>query len=58
MADAFEDRSDRLFGREVDIRRLCDRAMHSGLTTVVARPLMGKTWTLSEMARRLSAGND
>ena len=57
MADAFEDRSDRLFGREVDIRHLSDRAMHSGLTAVVARPLMGKTWTLSEMARRLSAEN-
>jgi hypothetical protein len=30
-----------------------DRASRPGLTAVVARPLMGKTWTLTEVARRL-----
>ena len=51
--DPFTDRRDRLFGREPDVHRLIDRAGRPGLTAVVARPLMGKTWTLTEVARRL-----
>lgn len=54
MANLFPDRTDRLFGREADIQFLSDRAGISGMTTVVARPLMGKTWTLMEVARRLT----
>ncbi len=49
----YPDRRDQLFGREPDIHALCDRARHAGLTVVAARPLMGKTWTLTEVARRL-----
>ncbi len=53
MADDFSDRRDYLFGREPDIHRLIDRARQPGLTALVARPMMGKTWTLHEVARRL-----
>lgn len=53
MIDAFPDRCERLFGREADVHRLTDRASRPGLTAVVARPLMGKTWALTEVARRL-----
>lgn len=53
MIDAFPDRRDRLFGRDADVQRLVDRARLPGLTVIVGRPLMGKTWTLTEVARRL-----
>ena len=53
MIEAFPDRRDQLFGREKDIHCLTARARYPGLTAVVARPLMGKTWTLQEVARRL-----
>ena len=53
MIDEFPDRRDRLFGREPDIHHLVDRARQPGLTVLVGRPLMGKTWTLTEVARRL-----
>lgn len=53
MTASFPDRRDSLFGREPDVHHLVDRAAHPGLTAVVARPLMGKTWTLTEVARRL-----
>lgn len=55
MTTTFSDRNDQLFGREADVRYLFDRAGKPGLTAVVARPLMGKTWTLTEVARRLNA---
>lgn len=54
MTTTFSDRNDQLFGREAHVQYLCDRAGKPGLTAVVARPLMGKTWTLTEVARRLS----
>ena len=54
MIEDFPDRRDQLFGRETTLRDLTDRAQRTGLTAVVARPLMGKTWTLQEVARRLS----
>jgi hypothetical protein len=50
----FPDRSDRLFGREKDLAALAARVRCKGLTTVVARPQMGKSWLLTELARRLS----
>ena len=53
MIEPFPDRSDQLFGRAADIRRLVDRASRPGLTALVARPLMGKSWTLTEVARQL-----
>jgi hypothetical protein len=53
VSDMFPDRRDRLFGRQPDVHHLSHRATRPGLTAVVARPLMGKTWTLTEVARRL-----
>ena len=53
MTEAFPDRRDQLFGREADVHFLADRAARPGLTAVVAQPLMGKTWTMNEVARRL-----
>jgi hypothetical protein len=52
------DRSDRLFGREADLRALSDRLRTKGLTALVARPRMGKSWLLMELGRRLAAGTD
>jgi hypothetical protein len=54
MALHFLDRSDRLFGREKDLQALEDRVRFRGLTAVVARPQMGKSWLLTELARRLA----
>jgi hypothetical protein len=48
-----EDRSDRLFGREADLARLCERARRTGLTAVVGPPQIGKSWLLTELARQL-----
>jgi hypothetical protein len=45
---------DRLFGRQKDIDFLQERASCTGLTAIVARPQMGKTWLRQETARRLS----
>lgn len=53
MIDTFPNRRDRLFGRDSDIRFLSDRSMRTGVTAIAARPLMGKTWCLHELARRL-----
>jgi tetratricopeptide (TPR) repeat protein len=53
----FEDRFDRMFGREPDIVQLVARAKRKGATFVVGRPKMGKTWTLQEVARRLTNDN-
>jgi hypothetical protein len=58
VAHTFEDRRGEMFGREPDIAFLMDRAQKQGLTAVVARPLMGKTWTLIETARRLREENN
>lgn len=54
MTEVFPDRSEQLFGREVAVGYLVDRARRSGLTALTGRPLMGKTWILTETARRLS----
>jgi tetratricopeptide (TPR) repeat protein len=50
----FPDRRARLFGREADVRYLTGRADTAGVTVLAAAPLMGKTWTLTEVARRLA----
>jgi tetratricopeptide (TPR) repeat protein len=51
---SFEDRREQLFGREADVHYLLERAKFKGLTTIVAGPLMGKTWVLTEAGRRLT----
>ncbi|MGZ9111621.1 MAG: hypothetical protein ACXW3X_11180 [Rhodoplanes sp.] len=43
-----------MFGRERDLHALQDRVRFKGLTAVVARPQMGKSWLLTELARRLA----
>ncbi|MFM0350674.1 tetratricopeptide repeat protein [Paraburkholderia sp. RL17-347-BIC-D] len=48
-----QDRKEVLFGREADVERLLHRAQVPGLTAIVGRPLIGKTWTVTEVARRL-----
>jgi hypothetical protein len=50
---SFPDRRTQLFGREAHIHDLVTRARTDGVTMVVARPQMGKSWTLEEVARRL-----
>ena len=57
MISTFPDERHRLFGREADIQHLFDCTKQSGVTAVVARPLMGKTWTLTEVARCLMKEN-
>jgi hypothetical protein len=49
-----KDRSDCLFGRGADLELLKQRAKQRGLTAVIARPQMGKSWLLTELARQLS----
>ena len=52
-ADFFTHR-DAFFGRQPDVNYLLGRANAPGVTFVVARPKMGKTWLLLEVAQRLS----
>jgi hypothetical protein len=47
-------RSDSLFGRTSDLQWLAKRADGKGLTAVIARPQMGKSWLLVELERHLS----
>jgi hypothetical protein len=54
MNREFVDNSERLFGREPDLAYLLERAGHSGMTAVVGRAQMGKSWLLTEFARQLS----
>ncbi len=51
---SFSDRRERLFGRKPDVDYLLGRAQSCGLTAVIGRPKMGKTWLLEETARRLT----
>jgi len=48
-----ENRTDRLFGRGIDLQTLCERACSSGLTAIIGQPQTGKSWLLMELARRL-----
>ncbi len=54
----FPDRRDYLFGREPDLEVLSARVRFKGLTAVAARPQMGKSWLLTELARRLSEDHE
>ena len=54
MTSPFPDRSGQIFGREPDIAHLLDRSRQRGITAVVGRPQMGKSWLLMELASRLS----
>jgi tetratricopeptide (TPR) repeat protein len=53
MQCTFPDRRDRLFCRIPDIKFLIDRVSKPGITSIVAPPMMGKTWLLEEFARLL-----
>jgi hypothetical protein len=55
MPKEFKDNSATLFGREPDLQQLRIRAERSGVTAVVGRPQMGKSWLLTELARQLTA---
>ena len=48
-----ENRTDRLFGREAGLERLCERTRRTGLTAIVGGPQIGKSWLLMELERRL-----
>jgi hypothetical protein len=54
----FPDLRERLFGRERDLEALSARVRFKGLTAVAARPQMGKSWLLTELARRLSQDHE
>ena len=55
MGGEFPDRSSILFGRNPDLFHLLRRAENTGITAVAGRAQMGKSWLLTELARRLSA---
>jgi len=46
MSGEFPDNSNILFGRGPDLAYLLERSEHSGLTAVVGRAQMGKSWLL------------
>src|SRR5215469_13362832 len=54
MAIELTDRSAILFGRGPDLAYLLSRAGRKGITAVVGRAQMGKSWLLTELARQLS----
>jgi tetratricopeptide (TPR) repeat protein len=54
MKVPFDNRSEQIFGREADLQWLFRRADSPGLTVIAGRPLMGKSWMLLELARRLT----
>lgn len=47
------DRREKMFGRKRDASFLIERVKNKGLTAVVGRPKMGKTWLLQETVRQL-----
>ena len=47
------DRRESLFGRAPDLAHLIERACYKGVTAIAARPQMGKSWLLTELARTL-----
>ena len=60
MAGPFplDDRHELLFGRKPDIDHLTARSHTKGVTVVVGRPKLGKTWLLQQMAGRLDTESD
>jgi len=57
LGKPFQDRRGTLFGRNRDLIYLTERAELKGVTAVVGRAEMGKSWVLTEAARRLSEGS-
>lgn len=55
MVFQLDNLNDKLFGRDKDIEFLKNRALRSGLTAIVARPQMGKSWLLRQVAYELGA---
>lgn len=55
MGAEFPNRSSILFGRNPDLSYLLGRAENKSITAVAGRAQMGKSWLLTELARRLSA---
>ena len=53
MNREFIDKSGFIFGRDADIAFLLARTRMRGVTAVLARAQMGKSWLLTEVARRL-----
>lgn len=51
-ATNFRDRREAFFGREQDVEYLLGRVVSPGLTAIVGRPKLGKTWLLEEVGRR------
>jgi hypothetical protein len=49
-----EARDAAIFGREGDIASLLKQTASPGITAVIGQPQMGKTWLLTEIARRLA----
>ena len=58
MTKPFPDRSGVLFGREPDLAYLLTRASYKGVSVVLGRAQMGKSWLLTETARRLALSAD
>ena len=54
----FRDRRQFLFGRKPDVDFILHRVKSKGLTAIVARPKMGKTWLLEEVGRCLTENNN
>jgi len=54
----FSEYRGRVFGREQHVRFLMQRTKKPGLTVIVGRPKMGKTWFLRETCRRLAVQRD
>ena len=50
----FPDRRAYMFGRGPDVDYILSRVKSKGLSAIVARPKMGKTWLLEEVGRRLT----
>lgn len=55
MSRELPDHRHRFFGREQDVAALMDRIGRQGLTALVGRPQIGKSWLLNELARRLAS---
>ena len=51
------DNSAEFFGRGALVQTLIDRVYRKGVTALVGRPQIGKSWLLKEVARQLAAGH-
>jgi len=57
MPYELKDRSEQFFGRKHDLAALKDRVGQPGVTPLIGRPQMGKSWLLQQLAYELSAGD-